>query len=449
LGAAPCVDVRLPLALLRVGNDKDNDDERRVPTGRLARLQRLARVGMRTGLSVLGGGDGTGAAEQALELLGTLRGIPAKVGQMASYIDGFVPDAHREAYDRVLSGLQAATPASAFSEVSALVEAELGCSLAEAFAELDPVPIASASIGQVHRARLHDGRAVAVKVQHPLIDQAIETDLKGVGSVAGLVGALGPKGMNVDAVFSEVAEQFRAELDYRLEADNQRSFAALHQAEPRVHIPAVIASHSTRRVLCTELVTGGHSFAEAVSAPPETRRAYAELLWQFTFRSLLVHGVFNADPHPGNYIFHDDGTITFLDFGCIQRMTPDQQRCAQQMHAAAVDHDEPRFMRAAAEISGTSPGPYETDLLAYLWRCYDPLKQSPFHMQTQYVASVVRGIQDLKLHMLKKSSNVTPIPRGLVFTNRLQFGFYSVLSRLDVQADYATVARGILADCSG
>jgi len=117
------------------------------------------------------------------------------------------------------------------------------------------------------------------------------------------------------------------------------------------------------------------------------------------------------------------------------------------MHAATVLGDERRFMRAAALISETKPGPYETDLLAYLWRCYEPLKHSPFHMTTAYVTDVVRGIQDLKRHMLKKSSNITPIPSGLIFTNRLQFGFYSVLARLDVEADYVGVARKLLAEC--
>lgn len=425
---------------LRVGDDNSG----KIPTGRWARLSRLARVGVRTGLSAIGGADGTGAAEQALELLGSLRGIPAKVGQMASYIDGFVPEAQRAAYERVLSSLQTATPASPFDEVQALIEAELGRSVADAFADFDPAPIASASVGQVHRARLRDGRDVAVKVQHPFIEQAFEADLQGVGSVAGLIASLGPKHFNAGEIAAEVAAQFRAELDYRLEADNQRRFAAMHADEPRVHIPAVIDSHSAQRVLCTELVRG-RSFAEALTSPEPLRREYAELLWHFTFKSLLVHGRFNADPHPGNYIFHEDGTISFLDFGCIQVMTPDHRRCALQMHTAAIEDDRARFMVAAAEISATTPGPYETDLLAYLWHCYEPLKHSPFHMTAQYVTGVVRGIQDLKLHMLKKSSNVTPIPKGLIFTNRLQFGFYSVLARLDVAADYASVVRRLLA----
>jgi hypothetical protein len=199
-------------------------------------------------------------------------------------------------------------------------------------------------------------------------------------------------------------------------------------------------------VLCTELAVG-QSFAEVLHAPASLRRTYAELLWRFVFKGVLVHGRFNADPHPGNFIFHPDGRITFLDFGCIQTLSPEQTRGARELHAATVAGDQARFRRAAALMSETVPGPYESDLLAYLWRCYEPLKHSPFHMTAEYVTGVVHGIQDLKGHMLKKSSNVTPIPRGLVFTNRLQFGFYSVLARLNVDADYVSVARGLLDLC--
>jgi predicted unusual protein kinase regulating ubiquinone biosynthesis (AarF/ABC1/UbiB family) len=116
---------------------------------------------------MLGGADGTGAAEHALELLGNLRGLAAKVGQMASYVDGLVPEEQREAYERVLSGLQRATPSSPFANIRGVIEDELGQPLDRAFAEFEPEPMASASIGQVHRARLHDGSEVAVKVQHP------------------------------------------------------------------------------------------------------------------------------------------------------------------------------------------------------------------------------------------------------------------------------------------
>ena len=418
-------------------------DERKVPTGRLARLTNMARVGVRTGMSVLGGGEGTGAAEQAAALLGNLRGIAAKVGQMASYVDGMIPEPQRAAYERVLSSLQTATVSSPFAEVRALLEAELGCSIEQAFATFEPEPMASASIGQVHRARLHDGRDVAVKIQHPGIEQAIEADLKSAGSLSSVISLLGPRSMNAESVFEEVAERFREELDYVHEAAQQTAFAALHRDDPRIHVPEVIQSHSSKRVLCSELSTG-HSFREAIAAEPSLRRSYAELLWHFVFKGVLLHGKFNADPHPGNFLFHPDGRITFLDFGCIQLLAPHQQQSAQQMHGSAIADDEAGFLRAAAVISETAPGPYETDLLAYLWRCYEPLKHRPFHMTAEYVSGVVRGIQDIKGHMLRKNSNVTPIPRGLLFINRLQFGFYSVLARFDVPADYAGISRALL-----
>jgi predicted unusual protein kinase regulating ubiquinone biosynthesis (AarF/ABC1/UbiB family) len=418
-------------------------DQRKVPTGRLARLTNMARVGVRTGMSVLGGGEGSGAAEQAAALLGNLRGIAAKVGQMASYVDGMIPEPQRAAYERVLSSLQTATASSPFAEVQALLEAELGRSLVQAFAEFEPEPIASASIGQVHRARLHDGRAVAVKVQHPGIEQAIEADLKSAGSLTSVISLLGPRTMNPESVFEEVVERFREELDYEHEAAQQAAFAEMHRDDPRIHVPAVIASHSSKRVLCSELATG-HSFSEAIAAEPSLRRSYAELLWHFVFKGVLQHGRFNADPHPGNFLFYPDGRITFLDYGCIQVLAPHQLQSARQMHGSTVAGDEAAFRRAAAVISETKPGPYETELLGYLWRCYEPLKHRPFHMTSEYVSGVVRGIQDLKGHMLRKTSNVTPIPRGLVFTNRLQFGFYSVLARFDVPADYAGITRALL-----
>ena len=419
-------------------------EERELPVGRLARLSRIARVGARSGLSLLGRGDGSEAAAQAVELLGNLRGLAAKVGQMASYVDGVVPEPHREAYERLLGKLQKATTASPFPQVQAIVEQELGQPLAALFADFESVPMASASIGQVHRARLHDGREVAVKVQHPGIETAVEQDLANAGAMASLVSTLGPRAMNVRDVHDEVAERFREELDYRLEAERQQRFATICAGEPLMHVPAVIASHTSRRVLSTELVRG-HDFAYAASRDPAGRAHYAALLWRFVFKSILVEGVFNADPHPGNYIFHEDGRVTFLDFGSVQVIEPLFLHAARAMHRAAIDNDEAGFRVAAARACQTQPGPYETDLLTYLWRCMDPLKQSPFHMQRDYVAHVVKSTQELKRHLFNKQSNVTPPPVGVALLNRLQFGFYSVLARLDAVVDYQGLQRELLA----
>jgi len=150
------------------------DREQKLPTGILSRLSGMAQVAARTGFSALKGDDGTAAAEKAAQVLGNLRGLASKVGQMASYVDGIVPDAQSEAYARVLSKLQSATPASPFDAVRATIENELGVPFTQAFARFEAEPIASASIGQVHRARLASGEEVAVKVQHAGMAQAME-----------------------------------------------------------------------------------------------------------------------------------------------------------------------------------------------------------------------------------------------------------------------------------
>jgi predicted unusual protein kinase regulating ubiquinone biosynthesis (AarF/ABC1/UbiB family) len=400
-------------------------------------------VGARSGISLLGGGDGHAAAQHAADLLGNLRGLAAKAGQMASYVDGLVPDGQRDAYERMLSGLQDAAGVSPFPEIQAVIEAELGAPLDRLYAELDPEPLASASIGQVHRGRLHDGQPVAVKIQHPGIERAIETDLSSGGTLASFMSLAAPKGVDMHAIHLEVAQRFREELDYRLEAERQMRFRSFYEGEPHIHVPRVIASHSATRVLTSELVRG-QSFASAIAAPAPLREHYALVLWRFVFKAVLVEGVLNADPHPGNYIFHEDGRVSFLDFGCVQDLTPDAHSAARGMHEGAVLHDVAKFRVAAAKASQTVPGLYENDLLDYLWRCFEPLQHSPYHMKREWVAELVRSTQDMKKHLFGKKSNMTPPPSGIVLVNRLQFGFYSVLARLDVAVDYAALDRELL-----
>jgi predicted unusual protein kinase regulating ubiquinone biosynthesis (AarF/ABC1/UbiB family) len=392
---------------------------------------------------MLAGGDGAAAAEQALDLLGNLRGLAAKVGQMASYVDGLVPDEQREAYERVLSGLRTATPSSPYSKVKPLIERELGQRLEEAFAEFEPEPFASASIGQVHRARLHDGTDVAVKVQHPGIEAAVETDLSNAGTLVSFASRMVPSAMNPRQIHDEVAQAFREELDYRLEAERQAEFARFFADDAQIHVPRVFETHSSKRVLTSELVRG-LDFDAVTKLPEAERRAYAEVLWRFVFKAILTEGLFNADPHPGNYVFGDAGRVTFLDFGCTQKLDPTMLVAAREMHASAIANNRARFGQAAARGCRTKPGPYESDLLDYLWYCYAPLRSTPFQIDRQYVADVVRSTQNMKRHLFSKKSNVTPIPNGIVLTNRLQFGFYSVLARLDVAVDYIGIDHAIL-----
>ena len=419
-----------------------NDDG--VPTGRLGRFVKLAGVGARASVDMLTKRGSEKVAERAAEVLGNLRGLAAKLGQTASYVDGFVPETHRAVYEKALGALRSAAPHSSTEAIRALVEAELGGPIERLFASWTDAPIASASIGQVHRAELPNGQAVAVKVQHPGIDRAIESDLSNVGLLENFVGVVGPRSLNSGAVLEEVKTRFREELDYRLEAERQEQFRALHVDDPKIFIPRVIRERSARRVLTMELVKGA-SLEDAAQATPELRQSYAETLWRFVFKGNLVGGMFNADPHPGNYVFQPDGRITFLDFGCVQPIHGGRLGPARALHSAAIAGDEAGFAAQVRVIMETRGGLYEDLAIAYSRRCFEPLFASPYLISRDYVRKLVSEIGDMKQVMFKKGANFVPLPKGMLFMNRLQFGFYSVLARLNVEVDYAAVERAFMA----
>ena len=421
-------------------------EEKKVPEGRFGRLARLSGLAARTGASLLFSKQGASAAVQAAEVLGNLRGLAAKVGQMASYVDGVVPEAHREAYETALRSLRSAAPRSSSAAIRAVVEEELGAPIAELFAEWDDIPVASASIGQVHRAVLPGGQEVAVKVQHPGIAGAVESDLKNAGILEGMAIAFGGRKLNAGAMLEEVKERFREELDYSLEARRQQSFGALHSADPTIRVPRVWEDRSSKRVLTSDFVRG-ISLEEAAESTPAERRAWAETLWRFVFKGNLVGGAFNADPHPGNYLFQPGGQVTFLDFGCVQPIEGQRRLDAVEVHLAALLRDEAAFARSTVVILETHGGPYEELAIAYSRRCFDPIFDRPYRITRPYVASLVQGVKDLAMAARgMKKGEIAPLPPGILFMNRLQFGFYSVLARLDVEVDYAEVERLFLVE---
>ncbi len=421
-------------------------EEKKIPEGRFGRLARLSGLAARTGASLLFSKQGASAAVQAAEVLGNLRGIAAKVGQMASYVDGVVPEEHRESYETALRSLRSAAPRSSSAAIRSVIEEDLGAPVAELFAEWDDIPVASASIGQVHRAVLHSGQEVAVKVQHPGIGGAVESDLKNAGILEGMAIAFGGRKLNAGAMLDEVKQRFREELDYELEAERQNQFIALHGADPTIRIPRVWADRSSKRVLTTDFARG-ITLEQAAETTPAERRAWAETLWRFVFKGNLVGGAFNADPHPGNYLFQPGGQITFLDFGCVQPIEGQRRVDALEVHRAALARDEAAFARATIVILETHGGRYEELAIAYSRRCFDPIFDRPYRITRPFVASLVQGVKDLAMDArTMKAEEIAPLPPGILFMNRLQFGFYSVLARLDVEVDYAEVERAFLAE---
>jgi predicted unusual protein kinase regulating ubiquinone biosynthesis (AarF/ABC1/UbiB family) len=419
--------------------------EKRVPGSRMGRAFRLAALGMKTGAGMVLGRADEAAADQAAAVLGNLRGLAAKVGQMASYVDGLVPESKRDAFETSLKVLRAQAPRSAPNEIRAAVEEDLGAPMDRLFEEWDDEPIASASIGQVHRAR-HEGTEVAVKVQHPGIKKAVESDLASASILESLGGMIGTRRFDSKSHLAIMKERFREELDYALEAERLVSFSKIHEGDRFIRIPRLVADRSAKTVLTTEMMQG-RSLEDVLGDSEATRRAYAETLWRFVFKGNLVGGMFNADPHPGNYLFQDDGRIAFLDYGCVQVIPEKRRPMARALHRAAMVRNEDEFNRCVSALLDTKPGELERLARAYSRLCFEPLSASPHRITRSYAASLVDAMKSMALSARKlPDEQVFAMPPEMLFMNRLQFGFYSVLARLDVEVDYARVEAEFLTD---
>lgn len=423
-------------------------NESQLPAGRFQRFARLAAMSVRTGAGMLMDKQSGGAAHAA-EVLGNLRGIAAKVGQMASYVDGMVPEAQQPAYEAALRTLQAQAPRSSAQAIRARVEEELRAPIDKLFVEWNDTPIASASIGQVHSARLLDGQEVAVKVQHPGIDRAIESDLANAGVLESMVGALAGKRLNSKAVFQTVRDRFREELDYRLEAQRLCAFAAVHQGDPKIRIPRWFESHSSTRVLTCQLMRG-LSFEAACESSEAARRGWAETMWRFVFKCSLTAGLLAVDPHPGNYMFQEDGRVVFLDYGCVQLLDDRRRAHALAVHRAALHRDENAFATAVKTMVESRPGRLEPVAVDYTRLCFAPLFHSPYRLTRAYASQLMVDMKELgRLSLTVPAAETFPMPADMLFVNRLQFGFYSVLARLDVEVDYGAVESAFLAGHPG
>ncbi len=418
--------------------------ESKLPSGRFGRLVRLAEIGARTGSTLLLNRDSANAAKRAAEVLGNLRGIAAKVGQMAGYVDGLVPEEHREVYQASMKTLLAQAPRSSPEAIVLLVEQELSGPMDKLFAEWDPVPVASASIGQVHRAVLLDGQEVAVKVQHPGIAEAVESDLQNAGLLEGALSMMGTRRLDSKKMLEEIRTRFREELDYTIEAERQMAFARIHEGDAQIVVPQVFRDRTAKRVLTTRFVRGGS--LEDVSRLPEAERAeICRTLWRFVYKGTLLGDMFNADPHPGNYFFQDEGRVVFIDFGCVQSIPNKRQPVARRLHRAAIERNEAAFTDAGKLMLETRGGTHEQRVLSYLRKAFEPQFSSPYRITREYVASLVTHMKDAGKETLRlDDDSFVPMPEGMLFMNRLQFGFYSVLARLDATVDYAAVERSFL-----
>ncbi len=422
---------------------------------RWRRNGRLARLGARIGLAhagtsarkVLAGAVRREQLSRAREMktaqqvaneLGNMKGALMKLGQMASYLDDGLPEPMRMA----LSQLQSNAPPMAVQLVHEVLEAELGSPVSELFVEFDDEPIAAASIGQVHRAiiRTPEGeRAVAVKVQYPGVAEAIDADIR-TADLLGALLAFGFKSLNPEDMVAEIKERLREELDYTLEAQNQQMFADFYRGHPFIHVPEVLHDYSTSRVLITELVSG-HSFAEVLEWSQEERNAVGEAIFRFVFRSLYRFRAFNGDPHPGNYIFHKDGRVTFLDFGLIKHFTVEEMEMFQGMVSAAVlEDDMEKYRRIIEEAGMLQPdAPFTTQEAGdYFAHFYAPVRESKeMTWSTEYATSIVR-------HTFDRTSAIAQyatVPKAFVFIQRINLGLYALLGQLGCAGNFRRISE--------
>ncbi len=386
-------------------------------------------------------------ADELVTQLGQMKGAAMKLGQVLSTVDfDLVPEGEREAFKQRLAALRDQAPKVPFEQMRKVVVGDLGGSLDEHFAAFSETPIAAASIGQVYRATLHDGREVAVKVQYPGVAEAVETDLRNAGVLLPLVRRLAP-GLDAKAIMNELRERIAEELDYELEAQSHRRVARAFRGHPFVFVPEVVTSMSTRRVLVTEFADG-RPFGEVRALPEAQRDRFGEICFRFFYGLVRRERIAAGDPHPGNYLLLDDGRVCFLDFGLVRRIDADYLEGERALWRAVVAGD-------ADEVHGR---------LASLGYLPEPDDFRPESVLEQLAASgewyFQTGFRRLSSDYVRESMEISGSPRSPYFEQmrrqtippqalllrRMEGLLFSVLGDLRAGADWGRLALEYIAD---
>lgn len=315
------------------------------------------------------------------------------------------------------------------------------------FAEFEPTPIAAASIGQVHAATLPDGRRVAVKVQYPGVEQAIRADLANTELLATFLRLLLSVAPNmarsdVRAMAAEISDRIGEEIDYRVEAANQREFADGYRGHPFVRIPDVVEQLSTRRVLTMEFVDGLR-YADAIRAPRPLRERWAEVVYRFVLDSLYRLGIGNTDLHPGNFLFHPDGTVSFLDFGNVKRLDRARLRAIVGILDRTVDQDAGGLHRWVLDIGWIDRPDAVTpaELLGWWSDGYRYLLEpQPFTMDPGFVATLMHN-RTSPAAPHSRVPRTMDMPAEYILAGRMDVGMIAAIGGLHATADWDAIRR--------
>ncbi|HEX3434477.1 MAG TPA: AarF/ABC1/UbiB kinase family protein [Solirubrobacteraceae bacterium] len=381
-------------------------------------------------------------AKQIVAALGTMKGAAMKLGQVMSFLDmGLVPEQHREEFQRELAKLRDAAPTVSFKQMRKVIEDDLEEPVDEVFASFDQEPIAAASIGQVYRATLQDGREVAVKVQYPGVAGAVRADMQNLDMIMRLLKRMTP-GLDVKAIAEEIRERIVEELDYELEAQNQRSLARIYAGHPFIVVPDVVSSLSRERVLVSEFVHGV-GFEELKGRSQAERDRLGEIVFRFFLGCLYRHRQFSGDPHPGNFLLLDDGRVAFLDFGLFKRLDAGPVDLELAAQRSVAERDARSLHRLLAE-SGFLPEPERVDpehLLAFIdaaiwWYTTDEIVELSPEIATQ----VMIESSDPRSSHFREMRHQDMRPEHL-FGRRMEMLTLAVLSQLRASANWHRIAR--------
>ncbi|HST54759.1 MAG TPA: AarF/ABC1/UbiB kinase family protein [Solirubrobacteraceae bacterium] len=381
-------------------------------------------------------------AKQIVAALGTMKGAAMKLGQVLSFLDvGLVPEEHREEFQRELAKLRDAAPTVSFKQMRKVIEDDLEQPIKRIFASFDEQPIAAASIGQVYRATLKDGREVAVKVQYPGVAAAVRSDMQNLDMIMRLMKRMAP-GIDVKAVAEEIRLRIGEELDYELEAQNQRSLARIFEGHPFIVVPAVITDLSREHVLVSEFVSGV-GFEEIKGYSQAERDRVGEIVFRFFLGCLYRHRQFSGDPHPGNFMLQSDGRVVFLDFGLFKRMDAPSVKLEIDIQRAVTERDAPKLHALLAQ-SGFLPDPERVDpegLLAFVqdalwWYTTDEQVQ----LTPEIATEVLIESSDPRSSHFREMRHQDMRPEHL-FGRRMELLTLAVLSQLRARNNWHQIAR--------
>ena len=423
-------------------------------SARVDRLRRTARVWRLTGRNGIRfvvhrvrrrftGADDRPALDDAFSMrtaddvareLGNMKGALMKAGQLISFVVEALPEPAQQA----LSQLYSDAPPMTSELAASVVRAEFGRDPEHVFLDWQREPVAAASIGQVHRAVTRDGRDVAVKVQYPGVGRAIEADLANADLLYRLVSSFTLKGLDTRALVDELRTRMRDELDYRIEAANIDELRAAFDGHPFVSIPAVVPATSGGTVITTEWVDGLSWNDFLAQASPEARRRAGESIWRFAQHAIFRLGVFNGDPHPGNYRFGPEGDVTFLDFGMVKRWAAGEwERLAPCMDAIIVDRD-PALLVTAMEASGFLRERHGLDpqtVYDYVSSPYRPYLTDRFTFTREFMRDTVQRIADLNGPHAAVIEQID-MPPSFVMLDRVVWGVSALLGKLELDAPW-------------